>query len=358
MEVKGLYVKVEYADKNITAQLEPYLTKLAYTDYLKGETPDTLKITLDDSQGLFQGPLYPVKGSALYFEFGYSHEDVFKSGKGFMIDAITVSGGGEAGGSSAGDGPKVTGVVEWTASANLPSHGIHSKATKAWTDTTLEGIAREISQKHKMDLVFECKKTISLKRFDQFEQTDLKTINELTRKYGLVFSLKAGKNRPTMIIADLDTIQSKPPILKLPRSGCTSYSFEDWAGTNTKGRYARYFDPVKKELVEFEYERLKGKVKDELAESTVDTLDGQGQQDRAVVREAMEVYAGQHSPNDYERKGTINLPGNPSLIAGVVVELSEDEWLCNAGKWVITQSDHTLTVNEGYKTKLTLRMFK
>ena len=350
---KGLYVKVEYADSDITAQLERYLTNLTYTDYLDGKTPDTLKVTLEDSQGLFQGQFYPVKGSALYFEFGYDTNEVFKSGKGFLIDAITVNGGNNSGG-----GGSTADAVEWTACANLPSHGIHSKATKAWTDTTLEGIAREISKKHKMDLVFECKKTISLKRFTQFEQTDLKTINELTRKYGLLFSIKAGKDRATMVIADLDTLRSKPPLLKLFKSDCTSYSFSDSAERNTKGRYVRYFDSVKKELVEFDSERLKTKQADGLTDSMLDTLEGQGQQDIAIEREALEVYAQKDDPKDYERTARISLPGNPNLLAGVVLELPEDEWLYNAGKWVITESQHVITVSGGYKTTLALKIYK
>jgi hypothetical protein len=194
------------------------------------------------------------------------------------------------------------------------------------------------------------------------------THRELTRKYGLAFSLKGGKERGTVVIADMDTLASKPPVLKLYRHDVSDYIFEDWASLNTKGVYARYFDPVKKELIEFEYERPKGKVKDGLTDSTLETPDGQGQQERAVVREAMEVFAARSgkSPQVSARELKINLPGNPNLISGVTLELPEDEWGQNAGKWVINESTHTLEAqggqgqgqgggSAGYKLTLVLR---
>ena len=356
VRVKGIYAKVMYADTDITAQIAPWLEVLKYTDHLDGDTADELIITLDDSQGLFSGPLYPLKGSALHFEFGYDTKDVFKSGKGFLISKVKIAGGGVTvvGGSNA----RIAGSVEITASGNLPGKGIHSKVSKAWTQTTLDAVAKDISQKHGLDLVFECDKKISLTRLDQFDKSDLKLIRELTEKYGLFFSFKAGKDKTTMVITDLDTLRSKPPTLSLPVGHCTSYNFKDSVSPNTKGRYTRYFDPIKKELMEFDYERQKANVKDKLAGATVETLDGQGQQDRAIEREALEVYAKKKDAKEEELTADITLPGNPSLLAGVVIELPEDEWMRYAGNWVVTKSTHTLNVSAGYQTSLEIKKYK
>ena len=250
---------------------------------------------------------------------------------------------------------RLVGTVVLTASPNLPGKGIHSKVTKAWTQTTLDAVAKDISQKHGLDLVFECDKKISLTRLDQFDKSDLKLIRELTEKYGLFFSFKAGKEKTTMVITDLDTLRSKPPTLKLSVGHCTSYTFNDSVPINPKGRYTRYFDPIKKELVEFDYKREKTTVKDNLTGATVETPDGQGQQDRAIGREALEVYARKDVPKDIARTANITLPGNPSLLAGVVVELPQDEWGYNAGLWVVTKSTHTMDVSAGYTSKLDLR---
>jgi len=357
IEVKRLYVKVEYADKNITAQIEPYLEKLVYKDNLEGETADTLEITLDDSQGLFSGPLYPIKGSALYFEFGYDANNFFTSAKGFLIDEITVEGGGTSA-DGGGSGNRLVGTVVLTASANQPGKAIHTKTTKAWTNTTLEGVASAIAQKHGLDLVFECDKKISLTRLDQFNKSDMKQIKELAEKYGLSFSVKAGKadkGKPTLVIADMEFVAKKSPVFILSVSDCTSFSFEDSVAPNTKGRYVRYFDPVKKELVDFDYDRLKGKVKDKLTETTLETVDGKGQQDRAVVRESLEVFAKKQSEVELEAK--ITLPGNPGLLAGVVIDLPQDQWAYYGGKWTISASEHDFSVSGGYKTTLTLKKY-
>jgi len=154
----------------------------------------------------------------------------------------------------------------------------------------------------------------------------------------------------------------------------------------------RYFDHVKKELVEFDYERLKGNVKDDLAKTTIETLDGNGQQDRAVVRESLKVFANKRDPkevipflvanasfcskkalnckeiywrfitlkmgNGINFNAEIALPGNPSLLAGVVIELSEDEWMRYGGKWLIAKSEHDMKVSGGYTTKLTIKKYK
>jgi len=353
--VKGLYVNVRYADKDITAQISPWLEMLEYTDNLDGEQPDTLTVTLEDSQGLFSGPLYPIKGSALYFEFGYDTGNVFKSGKGFLIDSVKIEGAGVSGANVSSN--RIAGSVVLTASANLPAHGIHSRTTKAWTNTTLEAIARDISQKHGLDLVFECKKTISMTRLDQFNKSDLRQIAELTKKYGLFFSIKAGKDKSTLVVADLDTLRSKPPTLKLPLNQCVGYTFSDSVAPNPKGRYVRYFDPIKKEFVEFDYARQTTSVKDKLADKTVDTLDGRGQQDTAVERELLEVYANKEDANDSEQKASVTLPGKPSLLSGVVVELPQDEWGYNAGYWIVTRSKHTMKVDAGYTTVLDLKKY-
>jgi len=356
MEAKRLYVKVEYADKDITAEVGPYLEMLRYTDNLEGETADKLEVTLDDSQGLFSGPLYPIKGSALYFEFGYDTNDVFSGGKGFLIDSVRIEGGGTN--ADGGNTARLAGTVTLTASANQPGKAIHTRTTKAWTNTTLDGVANAIAQKHGLDLVFECNDVVELKRFDQFNTTDLETLKKLTRKYGLMFSIKAGQKKSTLVITDIKTVLSKPPVLKLPLNEVTSFTFEDSIATNTKGRYVRYFDPIKKELVEFDYEKLKGKVKDDLANTTLETVDGQGQKDNAVVRESLKVFVNKNAPKDTEFNAAITLPGNPNLLAGVVIELPEDGWARYAGKWMINKSEHRMDVKSGYTTKLQIKKYE
>jgi phage protein D len=197
-------------------------------------------------------------------------------------------------------------------------------------------------------------KGLKLMRLDQANQTDLSLLRSLTLKYGLTLSIKAGENKSTIVITNLDLIRSRPPVLTILRSDCTDYTFNDFAGLNTKGRYARYFDPIEKKLVEYDYERLKGNAKDGLLGSDAETLEGKGQQDRAVVREALGVFAKKKPAGEQERAAELAVPGNPSLIAGAVVELPQEEWLGNDGIWTINKSTHEMTVKGGYKTTLKL----
>jgi len=42
------------------------------------------------------------------------------------------------------------------------------------------------------------------------------------------------------------------------------------------------------------------------------------------------------------------------LLSGAVIGLPEGEWLKNSGKWVITSSDHKMSVESGYTTTIYL----
>jgi phage protein D len=272
--VSEVVAHVHYENRDISADIEDYLLELTYTDNLKGDEPDKLTVKLEDSRGLFQGPLYPVKGAAVRFEFGLSTGDLFESGKGFRIDSIDVNGG------ATGD------TVTWVATGQLPSAALHTRRSQAWTDTTLDAVAKAISDRHGLDLVYDCKDKITFSRLDQADKTDLALLTKLAKEYGLACSIKAGKDKPTLVLADPAAAASRPPAFTVRRGDCSSFKFSDRAGLNTKGRYTRWFDPAKKQLVEFETERQGGTEKDGLTEGSIEKLEGRGQQDRAIVREA------------------------------------------------------------------------
>jgi hypothetical protein len=268
---------------------------------------------------------------------------------GYKIDIVTVSGDA----SDSGD------ITTWEASSNLPGSDIHTKKTKTWTDETLESIAREIAEKYDLELVYDCKGPISLSRHDQSEQTDFCLLLSLSETYGVFCSIKGGKYRPTIVITDLDSALSKPPCMKIYRKDCIRYSFTNCIPLNTRGCYVRYFDHNKKELVEFEYERPTGQIRDGLIGAMVDTLEGRGQQERVIMRDEMQLFAKRKPPANLTHTVSLTLPGNPCLLSGAVLELPEAEWMNNADRWLITKSTHLLGIQEskedGYMTKIELK---
>lgn len=52
---------VLYDNRDISADLAPYLKSISYTDHLSGEADD-LTLTLEDRAGLWQGAWMPEKG--------------------------------------------------------------------------------------------------------------------------------------------------------------------------------------------------------------------------------------------------------------------------------------------------------
>ena len=67
MEARKVNATVKYDNKDISADLAAYLKGISYTDNMSGEA-DTLDLTLEDRQGLWQNEWFPDKGATLDVE--------------------------------------------------------------------------------------------------------------------------------------------------------------------------------------------------------------------------------------------------------------------------------------------------
>lgn len=64
MTPRQVRAQVLYDNKDISADLAPYMKSISYTDHLSGEADD-LTLTLEDRAGLWQGAWMPEKGATL-----------------------------------------------------------------------------------------------------------------------------------------------------------------------------------------------------------------------------------------------------------------------------------------------------
>ena len=60
---------IQYEQKDITADLKPYLLGISYTDYLGGQS-DELQVDFEDADGRWLRAWYPDQGDALTLSVG------------------------------------------------------------------------------------------------------------------------------------------------------------------------------------------------------------------------------------------------------------------------------------------------
>jgi len=327
--VAGIFAQVWLDHEDISVKISPYLTSLEYSDDIDGDKGDKIVVKLKDTDdGLFQSKYYPKKGSALRFEFGFDtqeREAVFRSEHGFEIDEIAIS---------------WPDTVSWTANSNKPAGAIHTRKSKQWENTTLGGIANAIAGANGILCIFHGQSP-NIPYISQTHESDYKFIKRLAEQYGLAASLKGAKGGLTLVVADprepLGSLQ-----FEINRESVTNFSFSDKAIKGKAGGQSTYWAADKKK---------------EVAVGTAG--DGDGHVIRTVaVQQSPEAHiqgtSGDAKKN--ENTNTLTLPGNPRLLAGVLVNLTG--WWRNDGEWLIMKSKHTLDVASGYKTTVELRRHK
>ncbi len=75
-----------YEKTNISAEIEPHLIELSYTDYLEGQS-DELSVTFEDIQGKWIRQWFPTQGDKLIAAIGYKGSPLVEIG-GFEIDEV------------------------------------------------------------------------------------------------------------------------------------------------------------------------------------------------------------------------------------------------------------------------------
>lgn len=143
-------VYIEYENKDISADIKPYLLDFSYQD--NENEADDLQITLEDKEGLWQKDWFPQKGAKIkaeIFTINYEFEGQrlrLPCGK-FEIDDLGCS------------GPPST--VKLKAISIPVSNSVNQeKKTKAWEKVTFKNIANEIASNNSMGIMIDI--TLSL----------------------------------------------------------------------------------------------------------------------------------------------------------------------------------------------------
>ena len=330
LKVRRVTPRVKYLQRDITADLAPYLLSLTYTDYAHGKADD-LEIRLADREGLWSGPWYPVKGDRIEAELfaenwlGSGRHVTLRAGV-FEIDEVEIT------------GPPSEVLVR--AHSALVTKDLRStKRTRAWENTSLRAIASEIAGRHGLQLIWDGA-DMPYHRVDQTEEPDLAFLKRLCEAADRHLKLAHEK----LIISEEAAKLGGPLVGTIMIERCKRFRLRDKTYRIFRACKVSYFDPERKELLEYIEREPKAPASGEtlVLNERCESLE------QAILRARAEL----SRRNKFETEGEITLPGEPSLVAGVSIELSG--FGVFSGRYAVEESRHTYS-RAGYKTSLRLR---
>lgn len=334
---------VLYNNKDISAELSLYLKGLNYTDNFSGEA-DTLDLTLEDRQGLWENAWAPDKGATLQatlntlnWEGLYSGSNSLKLGM-YEIDELTSSGS-----------PSEVQIRAVSVPDNNTLRG--TERSRSWEKAELKTIANDVASGAGMELTFDTEDNPTLERVEQTEQSDLSFLLALTKDRGL--ALKITENK--VVIFDESKYEQEAPKITIIKPGTF---FSDGAGINVTRVLSyslrnRQRDIYKSCHVKYQ----KGKTK-EAIEATFDDPDKKKGKTLEVKEQVESVADAQRlakkrlrEKNKDEWTGSLTVVGNLNLVAAVTVKLQG--FGVYDGNYIITRATHS--IGSGYTTTIEVR---
>ena len=334
---------VLYDNKDISAELALYLKGLNYTDNFSGEA-DTLDLTLEDRQGLWENAWAPDKGATLQdtlntlnWESLYAGSNSLKLGM-YEIDELTSSGS-----------PSEVQIRAVSVPDNNMLRG--TERSRSWEKAELKTIANDVASGAGMELTFDTEDNPTLERVEQTEQSDLSFLLALTKDRGL--ALKITENK--VVIFDESKYEQEEPKITIIKPGT---SFLDGTGINVTRVLSyqlrnRQRDIYKSCHVKYQ----KGKTK-EAIEATFDDPDKKEGKTLEIKEQVESVADAQRlakkrlrEKNKEEWTGSLTVVGNLNLVAAVTAKLQG--FGVYDGNYIITRATHS--IGSGYTTTIEVR---
>lgn len=304
-----------YRGVDISGDLAPMTTSIAYTDKLHGEA-DEIEVACEDAKGLWRGPWCPVTGDLMQLWYGRSVGAMMYAGE-FELDEPEVTIG------RGGDSMTIRGIAAPITAA------LRTEKTFVYENKTLQEIVGEVAGRNGLTVQGTINPT-RWRRKTQRRQRDLEFLVELGEDTDHYVSVR-GK---TVIFTSVDAIDGLPP------AGIFFPASPDHAGFT--GRFQTVDTYTKAEARHF-HDEDKRLIKGEEVDARVLTGDSLILVERAEdeAQAKMMAKGRLHQKNRKRRSGTLTLVGRPELVAGTVVELVDHgKW---SGRYVVDASRHILT---------------
>lgn len=249
----------------------------------------------------------------------------------FELDSIDAS------------GPPATVTIKATA---LPfsSQIRQTKRSQAWESYTLSGIAREMAARNNMAFLYESANDPYYDRVEQVKVSDISFLSALCHNAGI--SLKATSN--ILVLFDQAAYEAKAPV-KTIRRGDGSYTKYKLAMGKADTQYASCrvsYSGSGKCIEAIAYVEDYKEDSDKNQQLEITARVGSIAEAKALAEKQLRLH------NKYARTATFTMTGDPDMLAGVTVLLSD--WGSWDGKYIVKQAKH-IVGSSGYTTTVTLR---
>lgn len=344
MMPRQVRAQVLYDNKDISADLAPYMKSISYTDHLSGEADD-LTLTLEDRAGLWQGAWMPEKGATLDVSLLRTSwnapdglEETLPLGL-FAVDEI------ESRGAPSEADIRATSVPE-----NNELRGVEK--TRSWEKAELKVIAGDIATGAGMELVYDAEDNPTLDRAEQTEQSDLSFLMQLCDDQGM--ALKICRNQ--IIIFDESKYEEAVPEVAIVKPG-TVYLPEEGLTYITAIKGYRFRSRIRDVYRACHVECQKADTKKTIEATFTDpdktegkTLQVKEQVDSIAEAERLAKKRLREKNRD-EVTGSFDLPGNFRLLASVTVRVVG--FGAFDGNYIVETAQHS--AGSGYTTSIDIR---
>ena len=337
-------VEIAFAGTDITTSMRPYLKSVTYTDN-ETDKADDLQIQLHDRDAIWMekwltDAIEAASAAKLKMDAVIVRENWQGGGKDrvlpcgeFELDNVVLSGP-----------PAIINLKGTSLPFSSPVR--QTKKNKAWENTTLSAIAKELAGANGMQCMYESTYDPFYNRVEQVDSSDIDFLSRLSHDAGI--SLKASS---ILVFFDQATYEAKSSVFTIQKGKNGGYIQYKLSVGAADSQYSScrvsYVDPASGKCIE-----ATAKIEDYNA----DAKNNQQLEVKAKVASAEEAktLAEKHLRlhNKYSKSATFTLPGNPALVAGVTVELKG--WGAFDGKYIISQAVHTVG-ESGYTTQIKLR---
>lgn len=317
--------KIEMAKRDVTADISRYVERVTYTDHDHGKA-DEISINIVNVDLLWLRSWYPTKGDTVSVWIGYEGRAMLPCGT-FQIDDIEATGPPDMlriGGISAA----VTG-------------SLRERRSEAYENITLRQIAERVAERHSLEIIGDVA-AIEVTRITQEEERDLEFLKRVAEDYGYAFKV----TNTALVFVDMQELNQASAVATVTRRHVQRYRMRDKTTGLYKAAKVTYFDDNTGEVIEQQINASNIVSGDVLV---INERAENAQQAEKKARAALE------RANRQELTGTLDLVGDPRLMAGVNIQLSGYGVLDR--RYHIKSSTHVLDKSStGYTTSAEVRL--
>jgi phage protein D len=316
-----------YRGQNITRDVSPMMISIEYADALSEASGDA-RIVFEDRDRFWQRAPLPQRGDTLQIRIGYGDASDLDCGL-FQIDEIELRGAPD--------------VFHIRAIETHVTQALRTARSLSYENMTLPAIAAQVAarQSPPLKLIGAAQAAnVVYQRVTQKNETDLVFLKRIASQHGYEFSIRGGN----MVFHARAAIEAQAAAFTVSRTACSRFEFRAKTLATYKSASLTHFDPHTKNLIQASAQS--GSPSGDTLRLTTQRVEN-GQQ--AAARCAAQL----HAKNMMQSTSSLEMPGEPRMIAGIVVAVSDFGGF--DGNYVVREATHRISRDRGYSTSVELR---